>query len=472
MKKQLFLLTLGLSFFTCFIFISCGGDEEEKEVEPITVLSGTIDNFKSRSMTLKGYNYEKKLRFNRKTGAFRDTLGKIESGHYTLIAGKRPIPLYITPDDKINFNVDIKNRVENPVFTGNNANINTYLSERRKKFGLILGNANKLFALNEDEFLSQVDQYKSTLVDLANSSQLPEPYLKQEMNNIQYELARNLNNYEGYYRLLNGDEEFKVSSNFPKNIVNEVNFNESQDYIFSRQYRALLNERLSKISNKRRNPTIDFDLTRLETIHTEVNDTLIKNDLTYKLAQESITYTSNLHEYYNKYMGYSTNSSHKKDITAIYEKLKLTARGQVSPKFSDYQNYKGGTTSLDDLTGHGKYLYIDVWATWCGFCKKEIPLLKRFEQQYEGKNIEFVSINVDTKDKLRKWKETIEDKEMTGVQLFAGDKHQNLQFTKDYLIKGLPRFILIDPEGKIVTANAPRPSDGDKLEEILDALDI
>ena len=61
---------------------------------------------------------------------------------------------------------------------------------------------------------------------------------------------------------------------------------------------------------------------------------------------------------------------------------------------------------------------------------------------------------------------------MGGVQLFAGDKHENLQFTKDYLIKGLPRFILIDPEGKIITANAPRPSDGDKLEEILDALEI
>lgn len=37
-------------------------------------------------------------------------------------------------------------------------------------------------------------------------------------------------------------------------------------------------------------------------------------------------------------------------------------KGTVSPKFSDYENHKGGKTSLDDLKG--KYVYVDVWATW------------------------------------------------------------------------------------------------------------
>ena len=464
MKKFLLLCTLG------FLFFSCGG-EEKKKVE-YTVISGKIDNFKKRNITLTGYNYEKRVSFDRKTGTFRDTLVNIKSGHYVLAVGKRPIQLFIDANSKTQINVDAKKRTESPVFIGENANINSYLTERRKKFGLILGNANKLYSLDEVEFLSKIDLYKSTLTDLAKSSNLPEDYLKKELNNIQYELARQLNAYEGYYRYLNGDEEFVVSDNFPKNIINDINFNNKEDYLFSREYRLLIEDRLKNISSKRRNKDIDFHLTRLETVHTEITDPLIKNELTYKLAQKSITYTSNLGEYYQKYMGYSTNEKHKEDISATYEKLKLTARGEDSPKFKDYVNYNGGTTSFDDLIGKGKYLYIDVWATWCGFCKKEIPLLKRFEQQYHGKNIEFVSINVDTKNLEGKWRETIEDKEMTGVQLFAGDKHQNLPFTKDYLIKGLPRFILVDPEGKIISSNAPAPSNGDKLEEIFNVLDI
>ena len=50
------------------------------------------------------------------------------------------------------------------------------------------------------------------------------------------------------------------------------------------------------------------------------------------------------------------------------------------------------------------------------------------------------------------------DKELGGMQLFA-DNNWKSQFIEDYLIKGIPRFILIDPSGKIVNSNAPRPSD-------------
>jgi len=462
MRKLLLFVVLAI------ILVSC--EKEEVKKVQYTTLSGTLENFKSRTMTLKGHNYEKKVKFDRKTKTFADTLQDIKPGHYTLIASKRPISLYITPGSKTNFSVDVKNRVESPVFTGDNANVNTYLSERRKKFGLVLGSANKLFSLGEDEFLSTIDKYKSTLEDLVNKSELTADYRASELRNIDYELVRFINNYEPYYRILSGDEEFEVSENFPVSMVEELDLNDPEDYLFSMQYRNFIGERIKKLANDRKPEDGDFDLTLLETIHTEVTDTLIKNDLTFKTAQKSITYTSDLAQYYKKYMSYSTNESHKKEITETYDKLKLTARGMPSPKFEDYKNYEGGTTSFDDLIGKGNYLYIDVWATWCGFCKKEIPLLKRFEQQYHGKNIEFVSINVDTPDKIKKWKETIEEKEMGGVQLFAGNKHENLQFTKDFLIKGLPRFILIDPDGNIVSANAPRPSDGDKLEEILDAI--
>ncbi|MDY0779945.1 TlpA disulfide reductase family protein [Tenacibaculum sp. IB213877] len=462
MKK---IILLGL---TVTLLFSC----DKEKPKDYAVLSGEVENFRSRSMTLTGYNFEKRIRFDRKTKTFTDTLKNITPGHYTLKIGKRPVDVYLSSVEDLKIIVDAKKRTEDPTFEGPNASINNYLAERKKKFGAILGNPNKLFALNEDEFLSKMDEYKSELEDLADASQLPADYLALEKRNINYELAIGLYNYEKFHRILYGDDEFKVSDSFPIDIPTSVALSNADDYIFSKHYRDLVKRRLDDITNKKSREDSDFNLSYLETVQTEVTDPLIKNDLIHKAALVSITYTSELKEYYDKYMAYSTNEDNKKEITEMYNKLKLTAKGQPSPKFKNFDNYNGGKTSLDDLTGKGKYIYIDVWATWCSFCKKEIPLLKRMEQQYHGKNIEFVSINVDTRDKKKKWEETIEEKEMTGVQLFSGKSHLDLDFAQDYLIKGLPRFILIDPDGKIVTANAPRPSEGDKLEEIFEELGI
>ena len=142
--------------------------------------------------------------------------------------------------------------------------------------------------------------------------------------------------------------------------------------------------------------------------------------------------------------------------------------GKESPKFVDYENYAGGTTSLSDL--EGKYVYIDVWATWCGPCKREIPFLKEVEKKYHGKNIEFVSVSIDNKKDHEKWKTMVADKELGGIQLFA-DNDWKSQFVQDYQIKGIPRFILIGPDGKIVNADAPRPSSSE-LVELFDELKI
>jgi len=151
--------------------------------------------------------------------------------------------------------------------------------------------------------------------------------------------------------------------------------------------------------------------------------------------------------------------------------------GQTSPAFVNYENYNGGNTSLNDLKG--KYVYVDVWATWCGPCKAEIPSLKKVEKEYHDKNIEFVSISVDNgrgyKNKSKEaakegWKKMIAEKEMGGVQLYA-DKDFESDFVTGYKINGIPRFILIDPNGNIVNPDAPRPS-SPKLKKLFNSLNI
>jgi hypothetical protein len=69
-----------------------------------------------------------------------------------------------------------------------------------------------------------------------------------------------------------------------------------------------------------------------------------------------------------------------------------------------------------------------------------------------------------------KWAAMIKEKEFGGIQLIV-DKAFESDFIQKYMIKGIPKFILIDPQGNIVNANAPRPSDT-KLKELFDKLKI
>ncbi|MDP2089412.1 MAG: TlpA disulfide reductase family protein [Flavobacteriaceae bacterium] len=147
----------------------------------------------------------------------------------------------------------------------------------------------------------------------------------------------------------------------------------------------------------------------------------------------------------------------------IFAKFK---KGSPSPKFVNYENFKGGKTSLDDLKG--KYVYIDVWATWCTPCLNEIPALQALEKEFQGKNIEFVSISVDNVDGTRgsknEWKTMVAEKNLGGMQLYA-DKDFQSDFMTAYNVNSIPRFIIIDPNGNIVDFDAPRPSDP-KLKEL------
>ncbi len=207
------------------------------------------------------------------------------------------------------------------------------------------------------------------------------------------------------------------------------------------------------------------------------------------LNEEMESIKSQLSEFYNSkkdidtFLTNRSNSSldpmlnmYKKYFSEAITLRKELAKGDPSPVFENYENIDGTTTSLKDLAG--KYVYVDVWATWCGPCKAEIPSLKKVEATYHGKNIQFVSISIDDDrthggswNKAREdWKAMVKDKELAGIQLFAPEGWKS-EFVRDYKINGIPRFLLIDPDGNIVNADAPRPSSL-KLIELFDSLNI
>jgi thiol-disulfide isomerase/thioredoxin len=153
----------------------------------------------------------------------------------------------------------------------------------------------------------------------------------------------------------------------------------------------------------------------------------------------------------------------KKYFKETKEKSKMN--GSPAPGF-EYVDTTGKKVKLDDFKG--KYVYIDIWATWCGPCRAEIPYLKKAEEKYHGKNLAFVSISIDVDKDFEKWQKFVAEKQLGGTQLFA-DKNWESDFMKHFGVNSIPRFLLIDPQGKVVYADAKRPSDP-KLGEILDGL--
>lgn len=168
---------------------------------------------------------------------------------------------------------------------------------------------------------------------------------------------------------------------------------------------------------------------------------------------------------YKSYIAGTKNPAYLKEIREIYRNANTYDDNSPAPDFS-FEDVNGKKIALRDL--RGKYVYIDVWATWCGPCKMEIPHLSKIEALYEHKKIQFVSLSVDKRADRQKWKDFVQKGNLKGIQLLA-DKDFQSDFIQKFNINAIPRFILIAPDGKIVSADALRPSDPE-LKALLDKL--
>lgn len=169
---------------------------------------------------------------------------------------------------------------------------------------------------------------------------------------------------------------------------------------------------------------------------------------------------------YQLYMASAADTANRKKIAEAYHNALTYVNNSPAPDFA-FPDINGKTVSLRQL--RGKYVYIDVWATWCGPCKGEIPHLGKLEAALHGKNIRFVSISVDKQKDKMAWQKFVKEKHLQGIQLMV-NKDTDEPFTRKLNINSIPRFILIDPDGKLVDANALRPSNPDlkkQLEQLL-----
>lgn len=455
MKHTLFII------FIAFLGMSFQKSETTQSVR----LSGQIKNGANLTLKINALTntYSKTISLD-DLGNFKDDLN-LSEGHYMLYDSQNITYIYVENSKVINLSYDIEAYNKTLHFEGDNTSINSYLAQKRIEENKLSGEKIDPYSLNKNDYYQRQRAIQIGLQNfLINYPNLPKSYIEKEKRNIEYTFIYKSIDYENYRANKVNQSQGLDSINFKFNI----DYNREDDYKFSYPYYRLVylhykNEAkiLSKLTS------IPEDVAMLQVLQ-KASNPYIKNSILYSEAKLGIHFTSDIEAYYNAFTNSSTNSEQIAEITKSYNELRTVSKGTLSPKFTNYEMYSGGTTSLDDLKG--KYVYIDIWATWCGPCKYELPFLKKIEEQYHNKNISFVSISVDRLKDREKWKAMIAKDDLKGIQLLA-DRDFESEFIKSYFIKGIPKFILIDPDGKIVSPNAPRPSN-EELSKLLDSLNL
>ena len=150
------------------------------------------------------------------------------------------------------------------------------------------------------------------------------------------------------------------------------------------------------------------------------------------------------------------------NIVRLNEALRQTAEGKPFTDFTiENGNIDGSSVSLSDYVGKGKYVLVDFWASWCGPCIAEKPVLLEVFHEHVGENFEMLGVAVwnDREDTI----EAIEEHKIEWSQILdAGDIPTNL-----YGIRTIPQIMLFGPDGTIVARGLRGNRLKEKVAEVL-----
>jgi thiol-disulfide isomerase/thioredoxin len=419
-------------------------------------LSGKISNVKGNNASIRDMNTVLKVISVRDDGTFDETVNIPHSGIYSFVYARESTQIYLSDGFNLNIELNTAEFDETIKYKGKGADCNNYLASKFLLKEAVFGDYSD-YKMDEKAFLHLRDSVQTLLADMLSKIDNA-AFVKYEKLDLYYNNLIAIKNYEPYHRYITKDHSFRSSSELTKRFES-LDYTNVKDYKSYASYKMLVNEHY--IDGLRATKNYDSVLTVIKNIASPE----IKEGISQELLEYLSIDNKDVEAFYTSIKRICTDREFIETCTEKYDSFQNLLQGNPSPKFA-YQDVNAKMVKLDDLKG--KYVYIDVWATWCGPCLGEIPHLKKLEADYHDKNIAFVSISVDSKNAYDKWKKMVADKELKGYQLYA-DKSWKSDFIVAYQIRGIPTFILIDPEGNIVSASAMRPSNPE-LRVLFDSL--
>ena len=327
-------------------------------------------------------------------------------------------------------------------FAGDGADKNNFINGKETRVP-VMGD----FGLKEDEFLEKIDQYIADNNKVLESKGFDKVFQEKEKTRLLYgvcgilwQYAQNRDCSEEYIAKM---KSLMVEEDWLLQLDSYTNFMEGAVAYFAGK--ALENQENASVKEKTLN-VLNYVLSNIKS--QAVKEYLVASFSISYIDSEGVDDAEEVKAIFNKEV---TNSVMQAAFNSLYAQGSSVAKGSKAHGFK-YLDINGKEVSLDDFKG--RYVYIDIWATWCAPCREEYPHLQMLEKAFQGTNISFVSISTDQDE--AKWKQTVKDEKMGGIQLHTGGDED---FLNAFRVKGIPRFILINPEGRIENANMTRPSD-------------
>ena len=404
-------------------------------------------------------------------GTFQLNFEYPESGMFMLTNGDLRFSLYLDPGDSIFVSGDVKEFGATFLASGDKAKENSYL---RKKFKAInesgIDNFMETMALKKEAYFSRKDSLmsivKNNFDSLIVGKDIDPVFYKMEESYFTYQSMFMDQLYPLYHSYINKIPQDSVD--FPieetKNKLQALPLDQ-KELLGVAPYKNLLDQRINNLAGEMMKA--DTTLTSYEevswmAIDSLIKDPSIKDQLKFETLKSTIEYRGpvNAEAMYVKFLAENTTPKFVDKLEKLKAKWEPISPGKEVPDFQ-FTDMKGETVKLSDLKGN--LVYIDIWATWCGPCIAEHPNWDKVKEEYKDKPVAFLTVSID--DTREPWEKMVKDKKMDGLQWFAENAWQS-ELAQFFMVNAIPRFLLLDKEGKIIDPSAERPSGN--IREILD----
>ncbi len=404
-------------------------------------------------------------------GKFDLLIEQAAANYFTIDYNRQSISLYLLPSDEITLLLSGVNITDAQV-TGSSAPYCNHILQRTKEDRAFTAAypSYKMSSLPAETFFSLRDSVRNMrLNSLAvndKTSSFITPFRETESKIYAYQMGLDLINFK--------NQAMKSGMGaMPKSIekfINSIELNE-ESMAYDGAYKSFVLNKASLEANLRyqndpaKSPARYYELVVAvigEWVKPERNKSVLISDFMPQVLKD--VGTSDLTSFISTLEKVSNDQKLLESVKRYAAQYAHLYAGRIAPD-AEFYDAEGKVSKLSDY--RGKVLYIDTWATWCGPCKREIPYLKTLEESYHSKNVQFISVSTD-KD-VTAWKSFISKESMTGLQLHQS---QEMEKTMSYLyaVNSIPRFVLIDEAGKIVSVDAPRPSSTEDIHKLIDGV--